>query len=111
MAADDDSSTRVTVATLRGEMQTGFATITGAVNELATEVRMDREARDRADREHDRIHLDYSTRLSALETWRIEVTATENAAPRLTWAAFLRDTKGWVLALLAIAGGIYGFIE
>lgn len=99
------------LATLGGELRTEMATLTGSVNNLATEVRMDREARDRSDREHDRLHLDHAARISALETWRTTVTATESAVPRLTWPMFLRDTKSWMLAILTIGALAYGFFK
>jgi len=117
MASDgsDGPETRVTVATLRGEVMTELAKITGAVDNLATEVRMDRETRARSDAEHDRIHADQSREISvlhldvqSLKDWRMVTTATDAASPRLTWAAFMRDTKSAVLAVLAIVGTLYG---
>lgn len=110
MAADeqsDDTNARVTIATLRGEMRTGFAEMNGKLTALL-------ESMTRRDSDHAALEAKVTTLdadVQELKMWRVQVEATEKASPRLTWAAFLRDTKGWVLALLAIAGGIYGFIK
>jgi hypothetical protein len=110
MSADEqseDTNARVTIATLRGEMRTGFAEMNGKLTALLDS--MTRRDSDHAALEAKVTVLDVD--VQALKMWRVQVEATEQAAPRLTWGAFLTDAKGWALALLTIAAMIYGFTK
>lgn len=110
MSADEqseDTNARVTIATLRGEMREKFAEVTGRLDRFL-------EAMERRDSDHAALAEKVSkveADVQELKTWRIRVEATESASPRLTWSTFLRDTKGWALALLTIAALIYGFTK
>ena len=109
--ATGSPDTRVTVATLRGEVMTELAKITGAVSNLADEVRRDREARDRAEVTHDRVHADQAREIAVikgevkvLSDWHLVMTTTEAVAPKLTWGRFFGDVRTWVLVAIAAAG-------
>ena len=116
--ANGSPDPRVTVATLRGEVMTELAKITGAVDNLSTELRRDREAREHSDAEHGRIHDDQARDLAllkidvqGLKDWRLTTVTTEQAAPRLTWGRFFADSKTWLLVALAVAGPLYGLLS
>jgi len=104
------------LAILGGELRTELATLTGSVNNLATEVRLGVASQARTDAAHDATHVEQARQIGLLQTdvqglknWQIEVMATERSQPRLTWPAFFRDAKSGVLALLMIASLIWGF--
>lgn len=107
MAAEDSTDTRVTVATLRGEMREGFAEIKGQLAAVIESM----SHRDKDDAELRQRVTTLEVKVSDLREWQIAVSATEAASPRLTWGAFFRDAKTWVLAILTIAALIYGFIQ
>lgn len=58
------------LATMGGELKAEIASLRGDVQTLTAELRLDREARARADAEHARVHADQELRIRALEERR-----------------------------------------
>lgn len=92
------------------DLATKMDTVSTQVTELITEMRMNRQARDKADGAHDATHAEQDRRLASLETWRTQMETTAAAAPpSLTWGRFFGDAKTWLLAALAVASAIFAF--
>ena len=81
------------LAALGGELKTEIASLRGDVQTLTAELRLDREARARADAEHDRVHKDQEDRIRRLE-------AVRTVTPLQLWTV----VSGAVLTAAAIAG-------
>lgn len=103
--------TAVEVAKLEGRMDRGFAELNGRFDTMIAETRAANEARAleagglRSDVD------DLKTRVTTIETWKTITETTESAAPRLTWRLFFSDVKTWVLTLLTLAVGAWGFFK
>ena len=114
---NEPSETRATIATLRGDMREGFATINGAINTLTAEVRRDRDDRARADAAHESVHLEHSRLIAqnahdieALNTWRTVQETTNSVSPSLTWGRLIREAKAWAAGIAIFGGTVAAFL-
>lgn len=84
--------------------------LTKIVTELTTELRLYREAGNKADAASDALHTDHEHRIAKLETWRTVQETTVLVAPAaLTWSRFFTDARTWVLAGITALAAVWGF--